>query len=83
MRNADEEEGKPNQFLFGSKGEILFSDDESEKNIDMTLDDDLSKQHLIRMANASTANERNQMSMSMQFGKIAKTTAGTDGFLKD
>lgn len=31
MRNASEEEGKPNKFLFGQKGEILFSDDEDEK----------------------------------------------------
>ena len=77
MRNANEEDGKTNQFLFGLKGEILFSEDELDQGTS-SLGGDISR--LARLANATpeVLPMPTNMSMSMQFGKIAQTTNATN-----
>jgi len=50
MRDANLDDAKARQFLFGSKGEILFSDDDSEQLVNSS-EGDLSANQFVRVNN--------------------------------
>ena len=68
MRKANGEDGKTNQFLFGQKGEILFSEEDDMEQGTSSLGGDISR--LARLVNATPEVPPlpNSLSMSVQFG---------------
>ena len=78
MRTADDDVDKGNQFLFGSKGEILFSDDDSEKQMSQNAD------HVVMSSSGIPVDHSNQYvriaNESQSLGGLAKTMGS--GFMQ-
>jgi len=51
MRDANLDDEKARQFLFGSKGEILFSDDDDSEQLVNSSEGDLSANQFVRVKN--------------------------------